>query len=216
MTRQMLMGAAMAAAVAGGASAGGAFTSYSFTGVTNNNAANTAAGEAQFELQVSQTGGNSALFTFYNFGPADSVMSELYWDDDAGVLQAMTDIFDTDPGVDYESLGSGVSPGNLPGGNTISFDADFATEPNNPQPHNGIGVGESLGVAFSLTASYQDVLDAIAAGELRIGVHAQSFANGGSESFVTGGDTTTGVPTPSAAALGLAMLVGASRRRRRA
>lgn len=194
---------------AGSASAGSV---YGFTGVSNNNIANTTTGEAQFLLEVGLVGGN-ALFTFTNNGPNGSVMSELYWDDNTGVLNAMLSIDDSDPGVDYESVGTGVSPGNLPAGNPVGFSADFATEPNNPQPHKGIGINESLGVLFSINGSFADVIAALNAGDLRVGVHAQSFANGGSESFINGG---TAVPTPGTAAMGVVLLAGLAARRRRA
>ncbi|MFI4859908.1 MAG: hypothetical protein ACIAXF_04405 [Phycisphaerales bacterium JB063] len=208
--KSLMTGVAAAVLVAGSASAGVADYTVGFDGVSNNNAANTAAGESQFRLVVSASGAD-VLFTFYNDGPADSVMSELYWDDDAGLLDSMLSIDDSDAGVSYESVGSSVNPANMPAGNTIAFTADFATEPNNPQPHNGVGVGESVGVLFSHSGAFQDIVNAIESGELRIGLHAQSFANGGSESFVT----STGVPSPSAAALGLLMIAGLGNRRRR-
>lgn len=200
------------ALTAGQASAGIAGQEFGFVGVSNNDAFNTSVGEAQFRLVVGDVG-SQALFSFHNDGPIASVMSELYWDDDAGVLDSMVSI--NGSGVSYEPVGSGVSPGNLPAGNTIGFTADFATEPNNPQPQNGVNPGDSVSVLFNINGSIQDVIDAIAAGELRIGVHAQAIGqNGNSESFVTGGDATP-IPTPGAAALGLVMLLGVGTRRRR-
>ena len=56
----------------------------------------------------------------------------------------------------------------------------------------------------------QDVLDDLADGRLRIGLHAQGFAGGGSESFVN-----TPLPEPSAGSLlvGAALAFAALRKR---
>ena len=49
--------------------------------------------------------------------------------------------------------------------------------------------------------TYGNVIDDLSTGDLRIGLHVQAFANGGSESFVNNGPTSV-VPTPSALLLG--------------
>ena len=71
--------------------------------------------------------------------------------------------------------------------------------------------GETLGVVFSLRAggSHADVISELGDGSLRIGIHVQAFASGGSESFVNT------VPDPSPAALLLAASTLAGLRCRR-
>jgi hypothetical protein len=101
-----------------------------------------------------------------------------------------------------------ASPGNLPGANNItpsfhttagfSADSDPAVQP------NGVNPNESLGVQFNLKngATYDTVISDLANGSLRIGIHVQGFAGGGSESFVNNGNGGNGViPAPGAVLL---------------
>lgn len=89
--------------------------------------------------------------------------------------------------------------------------AGFLADADVPPPAKGVGPGETLGVAFSLQGgqSYADVLTELGDGSLRIGIHVQAFASGGSESFVNA------VPEPSPAVLLLVTGALAGTRRRR-
>jgi len=77
--------------------------------------------------------------------------------------------------------------------------------------HNGINPNEWLGITFDLKPdkTFGDVTGNLACGQLRIGIHVQGYASGGSESFVN-------VPEPAtvtllSAGLGIVTLL---RRRR--
>jgi hypothetical protein len=94
----------------------------------------------------------------------------------------------------------GARPKNLPGGMSIfqPFDArdGFSAGAKAPAPKTGINPGEYLGIYFDLKngSSYFDVIDALSAGELRIGIHAQAFENCGSESFINIPSATVPLP----------------------
>ena len=80
-----------------------------------------------------------------------------------------------------------------------------------------MGTGEDVAVFFSFAGSYTALLEAMDSGDIKVGIHAQAFASGGSESFVSTPHTPpTGVPSPTAALAGMGLLgLIASRRRRR-
>jgi hypothetical protein len=174
-----------------------ALVTYSFTGLTNNNAGSVAIGEAQLFLDVEDPGGDQVLFTFRNEGPEASSICDIYIED--GTYLSLDSIDNSDPGV---SFSPGANPGNLPAGNTATpaFTASFASDSDPPVQLNGVNPGESVGFYFDLLGgkTVANITDALTNGEMRIGIHVQGFANGGSESFLLGNV----VPAPSAIVLG--------------
>jgi hypothetical protein len=84
----------------------------------------------------------------------------------------------------------GATPRNLPGASQASprFETTngFSADSESPTQPSGVNPGESLGILFSLRPgkSFADVLTHLGDGSLRIGIHVQGFAGGGSESFV--------------------------------
>ena len=118
-----------------------------------------------------------------------------------------------DPGVDFTEP---ASPGILPSANDASppfVSAGFSADSDPPVQLNGVNPGESLGILFDLqgTGSFDNVIALLNNGDLRIGIHVQGFASGGSESFVN-----KPVPEPHAAVLFAigALVVGTATRRR--
>ena len=77
----------------------------------------------------------------------------------------------------------------------------------------GVDPGETLGVVFNLNGggTFADILAELTNGDLRIGIHAQAFVGGGSESFVN-----FPIPEPGTALLLGLGLAGLSARQRRA
>ena len=176
---------------------------FSFDCITNNLAGDCAIGEAQLAVDVLDSGDGRALFVFTNVGADDAVITDVYFDD--GTLLGLSGLIDADdddltPGVFGDAgvdFSPGASPGNLPGGNMIGFQATagFLADSDAPPPAEGVGPGETLGVLFTLQSGGKlaDVLDELDTGALRIGIHVQAFASGGSESFVNE------LPEPTAA-----------------
>ena len=194
---------ALSACVAAPASA----VSYSFNCITNSNAANCAIGAAQLRVDVLQTPhANQALFQFYNTGPGASGIADVYFDD--GTLLSIATI-NNSTSVKFSQF---ATPPNLPGANNADPDfattAGFSADSDAPVAKNAVNPGETLGILFNLQSgkSFADVVNAFSLGGghggLRIGLHVQSFANGGSESFITSA-------VPEASKL-LMMLVGIS------
>ncbi len=182
-----------------------------FEAITNNGAASVTIGEAQFFVDVDPFGVGQVKFTFSNIGPENSAIAEIYFDD--GTLLGIAAIDESLAGVDFEDIGMPVMPGNLPGGELISppFEATagFVTEPTNPEPTMGVNPGEWVAIIFDLLPglTYNDVLNSLDDGSLRIGIHAKSFDNGQSESYIQ-------TPEPGTMALLGLGLLGLRRRRR--
>ena len=186
----------------------------SFENISANNVANAAAGEAQLFVEVIDAGSGQVSFRFYNVGPVASSIADVYFDD--GSLLGIATLVDADdgvggdPGVDFSQY---ASPANLPGANNavppFVATAGFTADSDAPAQPNGVNPGEQLIVIFDLqgTQTYADVLAELDSGALRIGIHVQGFADGGSESFVNNGHDN-GVPDGGTTTLllGMAML----------
>ena len=169
-----------------------------FTSITNSDSLDVAIGEAQLFVDITNVGVGRVNFQFLNIGPAASSICDVYFDD--GSLLGISSIINS-PGVSFSQF---AAPGNLPGGAGISppfvTTAGFSADSDSPVQPNGVNPGEALSIVFDLKAGqgFSDVLNELNSGELRIGIHVQGFANGGSESFVN----TPTVPVPGAFLLG--------------
>lgn len=202
--------AALATVSASGASA----APIQFGCISGSSAADCAIGEVQLSADVvAGPGANQASFTFFNVGSSAASITDIYFDD--GTLLGIASITSS-AGV---SFSQGATPGNLPAGNNASppfvATAGFTADSNAPVQPSGVNPGEWVTIVFDLQSggTIADVLAELADGSLRIGVHVQGFASGGSESFVN-----TPVPEPSG--LSVLALTGAftaaHRARRRA
>jgi hypothetical protein len=162
--------------------------------------------------------GSVAQFVFSNNIGIPSNITTIYFDDATNLLGGIS-VANQSAGVDFAV----VSPGNFPEGNTLSpsFNEEFQAERTNGPGGVARGInapGEFLSLNASLVGltSVSDVLAAINAGNLRIGLHVQAIGNeGGSDSYVTEVRSPSAVPLPAAAwlfASGLGFF-GVARRR---
>lgn len=196
---------------------------YSFTNITNNNTGDAAIGEAQLSVELFDLG-NSAQFVFSNSGPLSCSITDVYFDDGSNSIFAtmidFSDIDNSDPGVAFSPI---ATPGNLPGGSAapwyFSTTAGLSADSDAPIPLNGVNPGETVGLTltFANGANFTDLLNEMASGDLRIGLHVQGFASGGSEAFINNGGGIAVVPVPGALLLsGIGtLIVGVLRRRQK-
>lgn len=196
-------------------------------------ATNCALGETNLSATVSDSdpvitvNANQILFTFFNdtftMGD-DAVVTQIYFDD--GSTSVLDDFANTaaaagknglfETGTDFLTTNPPPGPGDLPGGNApeVLFSSDFSVGAQSSVANNGLASDDSLAILFDLVmgVSFQDVIDQLANGDLRIGLHVQSFpSDGESGSFVN-----TPVPLPAAFWLfGSALVFFGSRLKRR-
>lgn len=156
--------------------------------------------------EVSDGGAGHVDFTFYNQSLIESSISRIYFD--TNLLLELVEII-SGPGTFFTQP---ATPGNMPGGNTLapSFETtdqlSFASEAS--RPHNGIKPpGEWVQISFNINGgTFEDVLDELNTGLLRIGIHIIALPDGSSESAVT-------IPEP--ATIGLLAMGGMALFRRR-
>ncbi len=191
---------------------------FGFIGITANDPslASIAAGEAQLSVEVIDAGGGQVLFTLRNDGPHASFIRNIYFDDSEGTLGSLAAIDNSDPGVEFAP---GGSPSDVPGAVDIGFTSDFHATATQPGSQNGVNeTGESVGILFHIApgSTFDDVLDSMYFGQLRVGLHVQGFEGGFSEGFVSGLVATPEPATLALALIALAILTGAAYRRRAA
>jgi len=163
-----------------------------------------AIGEAQLFVELFDLT-TQVNFVFTNTGPDASSITDVYFDN--GSLLGIASIINTPTLVEFSQL---ASPPDLPGGNLVvppfTVTMGFSADSDPPAQPLGVNPGESLGIIFDLEAggTFADVVDELASGELRIGIHVQGYASGGSEAFVNNGivdgngDPNGKIPAPGA------------------
>ena len=158
-------------------------------------------GQAQLFVELTDMGGQ-VEFTFTNTGPQASSITDVYFDD--GTLLGIASITGMPGFVEFSQY---ASPPDLPGGNNVSppfvTTAGFSADSDSPVQPLGVNPGEFLRITFDLQDDgvFDDVLNELSSGELRIGIHVQGFNSGGSESFINNGIVEDNVKIPAPGAL---------------
>jgi hypothetical protein len=136
-------------------------------------------GEYQLMVELFDLGSDQVRFEFTNSGPYAMSITDIYFED--GSLVSYVSM-DSSSGV---SFSQGATPPNLPGGNIVSFvTGPFSFDSDPPVQPNGVNPGEFLGLIFD--AVYGTIESELESGDMRIGLHVQGYASGGSEAFVNG------------------------------
>lgn len=188
---------------------------YSFTHIVEpgdgaTELADGAIGVAQLFVELTDLD-SQVKFTFTNTGPEASSITDVYFDD--GTLLGIASITNT---IGLVGFSQRASPPNLPGGNNVVphfvTTADFSVHSDPPTQPLGVNPGESLGITFDLQVGrlFNDILNELDLGVLRIGIHVQGYSSSGGESFINneiingnGGNGGNGViPVPGAILLG--------------
>lgn len=147
-------------------------------------------------VEVSNGENDQVNFTFYNENSIDSSIARIYFSDGGGLLIDIADITNG-PGTSFNRL---ARPGNLPRGNT--FEPPFMTadglsaDSAPPLPHNGVNPGEWVRFTLDNNGTFENVIDGLNTGSIRIGMHVIALPDGSSVTAVV-------VPEP-----GTLMLLG--------
>ncbi len=178
-----------------------ASSTYGFTRITNNASQDIS---SQLSMTVTELAGDGAIFSFRNNVGIPSVVAQIYFDDSLGLLESMDLDSSSGSGVSFVQF---ASPSNLPGGATYAFSADHSFGATKPAPHSGLNASNDwvsfVGYWASATTSFSSLLDAIASGSFRTGMHVISIGeSGNSDAYISA------VPLPAAAWLFGSALLG--------
>ena len=192
-------------------------TTYDFYRITNNSSLSVGNQVgSQLSMTVEQAT-NGAIFKFYNNVGVKSSITDIYFDDMWPTLfQSIGMYADSGGGVSFDSS---ASPTNLPGGNTISFHADWSGDSDPKSTYNGVktsgtmenginNLGEwvSFFGLWANSGSFGGLIDALNNSNFRVGLHVQAIGDTGtSDSYV---NQLNPVPLPAAVWLFGSALMG--------
>jgi hypothetical protein len=185
---------------------------FGFSNCVSNNSVTDCATAGQYSFDVLSVDSNTVSFKFSNAGPSASSITDIYFDDN-GLFVPPLSVAASSAGV---SFSVNATPGNLPAGNNASppfvTTVGLSADSDAPAQPNGVNPGEWVQLNLDLASgkNFNSVLTDLGNANLRVGIHVQGFAAGGSESFISA------VPEPQAylmafAALGVLTVFGRRR-----
>lgn len=178
-----------------------ASSTYGFTRITNNASQDVG---SQLSMTVTELAGDGAIFSFRNNVGIRSSVAQIYFDDTQGLLESMDLDSSSGGGVSFVQF---ASPSNLPGGTPYAFTADYSFGATPPPPKMGLSAANEwvsfVGYWASANTSFTTLLDAIASGGFRAGLHVISIGESlNSDAYISA------VPLPAAAWLFGSALIG--------
>jgi hypothetical protein len=168
--------------------------------------------ESQFKVEVidlgvTTSGQDIVGFKFTNVGPIQSSITDIYFQDGLW-YDSMIDPIKSSAGVSFSQE---ASPGNLPAGKSITpifyTTVYYTADSNSPTAKNGVNnfapgsdpaTQEWVTIEWILKSgqTYEKLLAAISAEEVRIGIHVQGFADKSSASYTAPTGATPSPPPP--------------------
>lgn len=150
---------------------------------------------SQLSMQVTQTGNNVDFKISNANGGLVMFVGHIYFD--FLNTNLFTSLTQTGQLGQVSFTGHASSSQNFPEGNNISFSTN-ADADRNGGAGNGINVGEYV-ILSAVLSSNTDIMSLLSTGGLRVGLHIQGYASGGSDSYVSSVTTPSTVPVPAAA-----------------
>jgi hypothetical protein len=117
-------------------------------------------------VDVTAAGENHVSFLFTNESTERHGISQVFYDDDNGLLAMDSIVIQESEGVSFAVISSDT----LPQGETINFEPELVLKKQGSQA-NAVGSGEYLETIFSVNdGGFLDVVSALQAGDLRMAV----------------------------------------------
>ena len=144
-----------------------------FSSITSNDPTGYAqfVGESQLMLDASYLGSSRYSLVFSNEGPADSVISEIYFDYTSDLSLQLIGI---NKGAGVRFSAGRTNPANLPSGRNITFASELSVSADNPSPRHGVNPSEYLELIIHYEGS-NDLLSSLGNSDLRVGLHVISL-----------------------------------------
>ena len=176
---------------------------FNFYSVTNDNAADAAAGEAQLTVDVTAVGTTQVKFTFNNVGSYNMFINEIYFYDGKLEYNSHTNISGTNYVEALEPPYTG-NPGLAGYKNQTPLSLFLLTLADSPGTGgDGIDPGDSLSVTFDIKYptddDFAEIIGDMYSMDMVVGIHVQGMGTEepfpGSEGFIT--------PIPTSVLLGI-------------
>ncbi|OUL35236.1 hypothetical protein BV372_11785 [Nostoc sp. T09] len=138
--------------------------------------------KSDFSFDVTQSGSDKVLFKFLNNSSGTNALKQFAFSVDNSISSLLSNMM-----VDIGNVGIvdfDANPQNLSQSNNISgWDGTTFGGGTSGANKNSVQSGEALGVSFS--ANYNNVLAALSAGKLQVGIHVGSLPGGASDTYVS-------------------------------
>ncbi|MBW4564581.1 MAG: PEP-CTERM sorting domain-containing protein [Mojavia pulchra JT2-VF2] len=148
---------------------------------------------SNFSFDVIQSSSDTVLFQFSNTGSVEHALKQFAFSIDNSVSGLLSNMM-----VNVGNVGTvnfNGNPQNLSQSNNIlGWDGTTFGGGKSGKNSNSLQPGETLGVSF--TANYNNVIAALNARTLQVGIHVGSLPGGASDSYVNSSPISQSVPEP--------------------